>query len=248
MSYEKLAIGEEINGFIYLGLDKERNQKEKERFENGERKKRPVFHLWKCKCGNITSQTRYNILHGVVKSCGCERYKTGKNTYEFYEDYVIGHFTTRDEIFYIDLDDYEKVSKYTWFLNKNGYAYTDIINNNGEKERILLHRYVTNFQYKLCDHKDRNRLNNRKENLRPATHSQNVWNRNSNRDKVIGVIKPKKDNWKWGAYIIINKKRIWLGSFPTEREAIIARLTAEKQYYGEFATQHDLFEKYLGKE
>lgn len=247
MGYKKLTVGEEINGFIYLGLDKERNQKEKERFENGERKKRPVFHLWKCKCGNITSQTRYNILHGVVKSCGCERYKTGKNTYEFYEDYVIGHFTTRDEIFYIDLDDYEKVSKYTWFLNKNGYAYTDIINNNGEKERILLHRYVTNFQYKLCDHKDRNRLNNRKENLRTATYAQNMWNRRLKEDKVMGIVKPKKDNWKWGARIRVNCKIIWLGSFLTEEEAIIARLKAEKEYYGEFAPQQDLFEKYLGK-
>lgn len=248
MGYKKLTIGEEINGFIYLGLDKERNQKEKERLKNGERKKQPVFHLWQCKCGNVTSQTRYNILHGIVKSCGCERYKTGRNFYEFYDTYVAGHFTTKDEIFYIDLDDYEKVSKYTWFLNKDGYVYTDITHSDGKKEKILLHRYVTNFQYEICDHKDRNRLNNRKENLRPATHSQNTWNRNPRRDKVIGVVKPKKDNWKWGAYIIINQKRIWLGSFSTEREAIIARLTAEKQYHGEFATQHDLFEKYLGKE
>lgn len=37
---------------------------------------------------------------------------------------------------------------------------------------------------------------------------------------------------KWGAYIKINKKRIWLGTFNTKDEAIAARKAAEHKYLG----------------
>lgn len=40
------------------------------------------------------------------------------------------------------------------------------------------------------------------------------------------------------------KKRTHLGTFEIKEDAIVARLLAEKKYYGEFAPQKDLFEKY----
>lgn len=49
---------------------------------------------------------------------------------------------------------------------------------------------------------------------------------------------------KWVASIRINKKRTCLGRFEKKEDAVIERLKAEKEYYGEFASQKELFDKY----
>ena len=53
-----------------------------------------------------------------------------------------------------------------------------------------------------------------------------------------------KNNNKWMSSIEFNKKYIYLGRFIVKDDAIIARLKAEKKYYGEFAPQRHLFEEY----
>lgn len=59
----------------------------------------------------------------------------------------------------------------------------------------------------------------------------------------MGFAKKKKTG-KWKATIKVNKKKVHLGTFVSKEDAIIARLKAEKKYYGEFAPQKDLFEQY----
>ena len=49
---------------------------------------------------------------------------------------------------------------------------------------------------------------------------------------------------QYQAYIGVNKKRIYLGSYDNIIDAIKSRLCAEKKYYGEKAPQKHLFEKY----
>ena len=110
-----------------------------------------------------------------------------------------------------------------------------------------MHRLVTNFQYEICDHVDRNTLNNRKSNLRPATHTQNMWNftrKFPTKSGIIGVSPPQPRGKKWKAYIGVNGESITLGYFLEKEDAIIARLKAEKEYYGDFAPQRHLFEQY----
>ena len=240
-----MEIGDKVGEFVYMGKDEERNLREKERVKKGEIKNAPTYHLWRCKCGNITSQTMHNITHNLVKSCGCSHNVKKGNKYEFYDDYVIGHFNTRDEFFYIDLEDYEKVSQYTWFYC-DGYALADK-RINGKVKKIKMHQLVTNFQYEICDHMDRNTLNNRKSNLRPATHAQNMWNftrKFPTKSGIIGVSPPQPRGKKWKAYIGVNGESITLGYFLEKEDAIIARLKAEKEYYGDFAPQRHLFEQY----
>ena len=53
-----------------------------------------------------------------------------------------------------------------------------------------------------------------------------------------------KTNDKWLAAIGVDNKFIYLGYFNKKKDAIIARLKAEKKYYGEFAPQRYLFNKY----
>lgn len=86
------------------------------------------------------------------------------------------------------------------------------------------------------DHKDGNGLNNKVENLRPATRSQNTRNITKRKNKIGNTgISKRKRNGKWVAYIRENGKHKYLGTFLHEAEAWLARLSAEEIVYGEYA-------------
>ena len=109
--------------------------------------------------------------------------------------------------------------------------------------KILMHQFLGFQNY---DHIDRNELNNRRYNLRICTHKENCQNRgmySNNTSGVKGVYWAKLIQ-KWTARIQIDGKNTNLGSFSKKEDAIIARLKAELQYYGEFAPQRHLFEQY----
>jgi hypothetical protein len=76
------------------------------------------------------------------------------------------------------------------------------------------------------DHINQNPLDNRIENLRVVSHTQNVWNRNYGK----GVSYKININ-KWIARITVNKRTIHLGSFATEDEAKQAYLSAKEKYH-----------------
>ena len=87
------------------------------------------------------------------------------------------------------------------------------------------------------DHIDGNKLNNKIENLRAATASQNRMNSSvSSRNQVgiKGVSKGKKIG-TWTSQICVNKKRTHLGTFKTQEEAAIAYQKAAQEFFGEFA-------------
>ena len=157
----------------------------------------------------------------------------------------VGYCRNTGNPFYFDPEDYDKIKDYTWSDRwRNGYHELRAWDSNLE-QMIWMHWLIAGKEY---DHKDRNGLNNRKENLRPATHLQNSWNilkdKSNDKHPVVGVISPQKETWKWRAFIRVDGQYHYLGAFLTENEAIIARLKAEKEYYGEFAPQRHLFEQY----
>jgi hypothetical protein len=106
---------------------------------------------------------------------------------------------------------------------------------------ILLSRLVTNCpRHLVVDHINHNFADNRKENLRCVTTSQNTMNsrkkmRGKLGSKYKGVYKEKRCKNIWVAQIGFNKKRMKLGYFKDERLAAIAYDEAAKQYHGEFA-------------
>lgn len=87
------------------------------------------------------------------------------------------------------------------------------------------------------DHVNRKRLDNRRNNLRWATPSQNRVNcqgtRRNNSSGFIGVYRSGK---KWAAQITINRKTKKLGLYPTPEEAAIARDIATFSHHGTMAT------------
>jgi len=140
----------------------------------------------------------------------------------------------------IDISDIEKCKNIKWYLkkgNKTNYVYGKQLNNT-----IILHRFLLDYDGELkIDHINHNGLDNRKCNLRICEHKENI--RNQEKDKIIGVRFCKQRN-KFVAQIMKNNKSIFLGRFNTEKEAILARLKAEKEYFKEFAPQIHLFEEY----
>ena len=98
----------------------------------------------------------------------------------------------------------------------------------------------------IVDHANHNKNDNRKSNLRICTSKEN--NRNAKRQKrnnsgVIGVRWNAGKN-KWTAQIGVDYKIRYLGTFADKEQAIKARLSAEKELFGEYAPQQHLFGKY----
>jgi len=97
------------------------------------------------------------------------------------------------------------------------------------------------------DHKNRNPLDNRRENLRFCTISQNNSNKQSEKNstsKYLGVslacIKRTTSNktyinYYWAASIGVNGVAKQLGKFKTELEAAIIYNIAARKYHREFA-------------
>lgn len=86
------------------------------------------------------------------------------------------------------------------------------------------------------DHIDRNKRNNRINNLREATRSQNELNSSvTNGKSGIRGVWWNTQNRTWIARITCNYRTIYLGSFKNKNDAIATRRVAERKYYGEFA-------------
>lgn len=86
------------------------------------------------------------------------------------------------------------------------------------------------------DHMDNDRLNNRWDNLRPASNSQNVQNarlRSDNKSGIKGVCwEPSHKAWK--VYISVEGKQRVLGRFKSIDAAKQIRLAAAEKLHGEF--------------
>ena len=89
----------------------------------------------------------------------------------------------------------------------------------------------------VIDHIDRNPLNNLRENLRPATHQQNSFNRSKyinakTTSKYKGVSKVKN---KYRASIQFDGKKYHLGYHATEKLAALAYNKKAKKLFGDYS-------------
>lgn len=193
--------------------------------------------LCQCICGKFVSVRGAYLRNGHTKSCGCKTFEyiakqREKNRY--YIDGDVAHlFTKKGEEILVDSDDVDRLIKACRWYVADGYAFGHI----GERP-MPMHRFITNANKPLVvDHRNHNKLDNRKSNLRVCTSSQNSMNRmmqSNNTSGVIGVHYDKHRK-KWKAEIKINRKNRYIGRYNTIEEAVNARKAAEEVLFGEFA-------------
>lgn len=89
----------------------------------------------------------------------------------------------------------------------------------------------------IIDHIDGDILNNKKENLRLVSASQNSANRKVHCNNACGErgVIYEKSRGKWRADIGFNGKRKTLGRFLTKEDAVSARKKAEAEWHGKFS-------------
>lgn len=144
-------------------------------------------------------------------------------------------YDCQGNMFLIDTNKLDLVKENYWSMQQNGYIVRP-------KDKKLLHRILTDCPKGLVvDHINRNKFDNRLENLRVCTYTENQCNRvakhNNKYNNVKGIF--LHPNGRYRATIIINKKTIHLGYFDTLEQAKEVRLQAEEKYFGEFRYKED---------
>lgn len=212
------------------------------------------FTMWHCQCicGTERDIKERNLIEGNTQSCGClkdERkgsfniLNRRTNIYDLSHEYGIG-YTNKGEMFYFDLDDYEKINKYCW-VQSNGYIVAREYGS--QNKNINMHRLIMNMLDNddsniYIDHINHNKSDNRKLNLRLVTNSQNQMNRKTPLNNTSGVIGVSwsKSKQKWRAYIEKDSKYIHLGYYDEFEDAVAARKIGEEKYYGEYSYNNSI--------
>lgn len=185
---------------------------------------------WYCDCDCGTKNvvvTGYQLRSGHTQSCGClfkemmVKRNTSNRTQNDYiideeNNLAIGITSTKDK-FAIDLDDFEKIRPYKWHCTQDGYLQAHDFDE--RRTTIRLSRIVMDVQGKdwtqsQVDHINHDLRDNRKCNLRVTSAIENGKNKNY---KFVSYSKSDK---KWIARYTIDGKRISLGSYNSEEEAL----------------------------
>jgi hypothetical protein len=147
---------------------------------------------------------------------------------------------TRGRFAFIDECDAPTILAFNWYCSgkeNHMYANRKVPKTRG-RVHVLMHRQVAGLDSPQVDHKNGYGLDNRRENLRKATPSQNQAN--AVKRAVPASSKSKGVDWvnrnqKWRARIQFNGVPTNLGYFKSESEAIAAYESASRKIFGEFA-------------
>lgn len=130
---------------------------------------------------------------------------------------------SKGKVSLVDDNVYEWASQFKWYFNDN-YAVRTFIGTDGKRRNMRLHHAIVGFPLNglEVDHRNGNKLDNRRSNLRIVPHRINQQNHKRHRKGCLpGVVfqNDKKRNYPYHARILVGTKRISLGYFATEQEA-----------------------------
>ena len=188
--------------------------------------------LWlcECSCGNQITVPLCRLRSANLKSCG----RCKPNTYETREGLIF--VTVADgRSFVIDEQDFPVIAKRSWHITAQGYVATDI-----DRKLVKLHNMLLNpAGTELVDHINRNKLDNRRENLRKCTKQQNCFNQSlrcTNSSGFKGVVFDKRRNVYYSR-IMHNGITHHLGTFKTDDIVSAAKAYNQKalELFGEYA-------------
>lgn len=143
----------------------------------------------------------------------------------------------------VDRRDAVILNSYRWRRSSNGYAVRTTRPWHSDKVIFHMHRVIMGLPNRenggpIVDHKNANKLDNRRSNLRICNRSQNMANnklRSDNTSGHKGVYYDKKSG-NWRSMVAFKGNIKWLGFFRNKSGAIRARKAAFTALYGQFAS------------
>lgn len=132
----------------------------------------------------------------------------------------------------VDDADFECLSQWSWFYS-NGYAATYV----GSRQ-FYMHRILLEVSSGVeVDHRDDDKLNNQRKNLRVCEHRENSRNRGKQSNNTSGYkgVYLHRRTGKWRSIIMVNRKSIHLGLYNTPEEAAHEYDLAALKFHKEFA-------------
>lgn len=138
---------------------------------------------------------------------------------------------TQGQVAIVDLEDAPFVSQWNWYFGSDGYA----CRRSGKpfKHHYAMHREILihagiGLEGHRCDHKNMNRIDNRRENLRPTMKAHE-------REGVVAITEVKGVSWSaerrmWRATISVDGRQVHLGLFTSQADAHAAYCDAALQF------------------
>lgn len=145
----------------------------------------------------------------------------------------------------VDDADYDFLNQWKWWIGSDGYAVREqslgTINGIYKRKTVLMHRLLMNPPIgQEVDHANRDRLDNRRSNLRLATRSQNMANktvqkRRYNLPRGVTFNRTPRSKQPYTASVMKEGKRYFLGHFYDLESAVEAYRRKKVELFGEFA-------------
>lgn len=152
---------------------------------------------------------------------------------KYYIENGVAYIHATGQTFMVDDEDLGIVSQYSWSINPRGYVMAKV-----HRKNISLHRLLLSFPDGIVDHINRDKLDNRRSNLRVVNATESSRNRGvskNNQSGFKGVSTCSGRAWKYRAQINVDGKRVFLGHYKTAEEAHAAYVAAALKYFGEYA-------------
>lgn len=212
-------VGKRINGWDVLEA------------VDGSPQKKVTGYMFRCQCARCGHETIKS--HGELNHSKSNRCRFCQPNFNFVVSGTIATGTLPDGTsFIVDAEDMNRVEQFPWQLHKrDGYITA--------KGKIKLHRFllgVTDPKI-IVDHVNRNRLDNRKSNLRIVSSFENSANHSplsNNKTGYTGVYYSNCDK-RYEVKVGYNRKRILLGSSPDDLILLAGMYNvAARYFFGEY--------------
>ena len=144
---------------------------------------------------------------------------------------------TQGKVTLVDDEDFGSLNSHKWYFG-GGYVVRNVRDSDGTRSKWPMHWEVIGKPQKgkETDHINCNKLDNRKENLRIVTRSQNRMNVGKYKNNTSGFkgVSMVKDSGKWQAHILVRGKNMKLGYFLTKELAYRAYCDTCIKYHKEY--------------
>lgn len=210
-------------------------------------------------CGTKLPADRKNLRVQPPKRCvfcsnigNHSNVDTLTNNWVVYDDCAVCNVTYNNHVisFYVDVCDYDLLSKYTWRISKKRQKYYVITGSAKKNTMQYLHAIVygaVNDGMEI-DHIDGNSLNNRRANLRAVSRQENIDNQRATRiDNQIGIrgIAYDKHRKTYSVDFYFHHSRYYTRPWKSIEEAVWCRKCFEDFFGLEVINNNPLAQQYL---